>query len=162
MLRELAHREGRLVVFSTHDLAIARETADRMWLFMPAERLVQGAPEDLALGGMIREAFSRRGVSFSEDGSPAGRPSNRYPRVSVEVAGPAGTRSDWTRRAIRRAGFAESTPGHGSVEPDTVLHLRVTAFEDQWVIETEGEEPEYADSILELVGRLRRRTPGAK
>ncbi|MFW6223869.1 MAG: ABC transporter ATP-binding protein, partial [Spirochaetota bacterium] len=50
MLRDLAHREGRLVVFSTHDLAIARETADRMWLFVPGAapdaRLVQGAPED--------------------------------------------------------------------------------------------------------------------
>ena len=182
MLRDLAHREDRLVVFSTHDLAIARETADRMWLFVPAgaaaaaaadpagaapaagpatappARLVQGAPEDLALGGMIREAFSRHGVSFTEDGSPAGRPPNRYPHVSVEVAGAAGTRTDWTRRAIRRAGFAESAPGHRSAEPETVTSLRVTVFEDQWVVETEGEEPEYANSILELVGRLRRRT----
>ena len=40
--------------------------------------------------------------------------------------------------------------------------LRVTVFEDQWVVETEGEEPEYANSILELVGRLRRRTREAK
>ena len=38
MLRDLAHREDRLVVFSTHDLAIAREAADRMWLFVPASR----------------------------------------------------------------------------------------------------------------------------
>ena len=181
MLRDLAHKEDRLVVFSTHDLAIAREAADRMWLFVPAERgdgntgtgdtgsaagpaarLVQGAPEDLALGGMIREAFSRHGVSFTEDGSPAGRPSNRHPHVSVEVAGAAGTRTDWTRRAIRRSGFAESAPGHGSAEPDTVTRFRVTVFEDQWVIEIEGEEPAYASSILELVGRLRRRTREAK
>ncbi|NBB91029.1 MAG: hypothetical protein GVY23_07465, partial [Spirochaetes bacterium] len=103
-----------------------------------------------ALGGMIRQAFSRRGVSFTQDGSPEARPASRHSHLSVEVAGPAGPKTEWTRRAIRRAGFAEEGPG---TEP----RLTVSVSEAGWVIKSENEEPEHADSILELVGCLRRR-----
>jgi iron complex transport system ATP-binding protein len=174
MLRELAHREGRLVVFSTHDLAIARETADRMWLFMPAARLVQGAPEDLALGGMIREAFSRRGVSFTEDGSPRSSSAGERHGLSVEVQGPASPELHWTRRALRRAGFSEGAPGAvadsagaggggagdgavgGDGAGDAGSHrIRVTVSEGRWSIETPAAGAIEVESILELVGRLR-------
>ncbi len=149
MLRDLAHREGRLVVFSTHDLAIARETADRMWLFMPAARLVQGAPEDLALGGMIREAFSRRGVSFTEDGSPLSPSTARHSRLAVELHGPEGPELQWTRRALRRAGFSEGAGGADS------HRIRITVSEGRWSIETSESGVIEVESILELIGRLR-------
>lgn len=187
MLRELAHREGRLVVFSTHDLAIARETADRMWLFVPEEagarpggraasspappvappaapaveaprgpgspaaRLVQGAPEDLALGGLIREAFSRRGVSFTEDGSPLSPSAAQRSRLTVELHGPEGPELHWTRRALRRAGFSEgpTVAGTGS------RSIRITVSEGRWSIETPAAGVIEVESILALVGRLR-------
>jgi iron complex transport system ATP-binding protein len=161
MLRELAHREGRLVVFSTHDLAIARETADRMWLFMPAERLVQGAPEDLALGGMIREAFSRRGVSFSEDGSPLSPSAAERPGLTVELHGPEGPELHWTRRALRRAGFSEGATGAatsagGDGAGGAGSHrIRITVSEGRWSMEASDAGVIEVESILELVGRLR-------
>lgn len=111
MLRDLAHREGRIVLFSTHDLSIALETADRMWLFVPAledsgvgAQVVDGAPEDLALDGRLRSAFSRHGVDFREDGTPVVA-SARRSAPTVTLAGPDGPGLRWTRRALYRAGF---------------------------------------------------------
>ena len=190
MLRDLAHREGRLVVFSTHDLAIARETADRMWLFVPASdgvggpgvggagaaattgpaaRLVQGAPEDLALGGMIREAFSRRGVSFTEDGSPRSSSAGERHGLTVELHGPEGPELHWTRRALRRAGFSEGATGAaadaagsddagagGDGAGGAGLHrIRITVSEGRWSIEMPAAGAIEVESILEVVGRLR-------
>jgi iron complex transport system ATP-binding protein len=172
MLAELAHREGHIVVFSTHDLAIARETADRMWLILPEDRRVaQGAPEDLVLDGTLGTVFSRRGVRFTAAGeaevpagdSPgaparggahsggAGEASGEATRgapQSVRLVGLEGPRLSWTRRALERAGF-------GVAEGDTptrTARATVTVEAELWRINPGGRQ---ARSLLELVSVLR-------
>jgi iron complex transport system ATP-binding protein len=163
MLRDLAHRDGRLVIFSTHDLAIARETADRMWLFVPqaeaavsavpgstgaSSRVAEGAPEDLALSGAIREAFSRHGVTFDEDGSPVSSSRASETGLTVALSGADGPRLRWTRRALARAGARLA-------DRLDVATVRVQVAEDRWRVELSGGHTEEARSILELVSRLR-------
>jgi iron complex transport system ATP-binding protein len=155
MLAELAHREGHIVVFSTHDLAIARETADRMWLMLPEDqRVAQGAPEDLVLDGTLGTVFSRRGVRFTAEGEaevPAGDSPGAPARVaplSVRLVGPEGPRLRWTRRALERAGFGVTDGGTSN----HAARATVTVEAELWRIDPGGRQ---ARSLLELVSVLR-------
>jgi iron complex transport system ATP-binding protein len=161
MLRELAHRHGRIVVFSTHDLAIARETADRMWLFAPGAagggRVLEGAPEDLVLDGSLGRVFSRRGVHFTAAGDaagPTGAGTDAAGKPVVELRGTDRPRLEWTRHALSRAGFVcvgGAPHGEEAGSGAAAGTIAVTVTRDGWVIGGERE----AGSVLELLSILR-------
>lgn len=56
LLHRLAHDEGKTVLLSTHDLEIAFQLADRLWL-MNEGRLFEGTPSELASNGKIATLF---------------------------------------------------------------------------------------------------------
>lgn len=64
LLRRLAHTEGKTVFMSTHDLPLALETADGLWLLDKRFGLSQGTPETLAANGDIARYFDRGDVVF--------------------------------------------------------------------------------------------------
>ena len=64
LLRDLAHRTGRTILLSTHDLDLALRSADRIWLLPYGGKLSVGVPEDLVLSGAFQTAFSNMGVQF--------------------------------------------------------------------------------------------------
>lgn len=64
LLRRLACEKGLTVFLSTHDLDLALQTADELWLVTKVQPLVSGAPEDLSLDGSLARCFDRCGVSF--------------------------------------------------------------------------------------------------
>lgn len=45
-LRRLAHEQGKTIIMSTHDIEIALQTADRIWL-MQKDGIVEGTPKDI-------------------------------------------------------------------------------------------------------------------
>ena len=55
MLRELAHRQGKTILLSTHDVGIALKTADVLWL-MHKGGMTMGTPQELESSGCI-DAF---------------------------------------------------------------------------------------------------------
>lgn len=56
LLARLAHEEGKTILLSTHDLEIAFQLADRLWL-MADGHLTEGAPAELAASGQIAALF---------------------------------------------------------------------------------------------------------
>ena len=52
LLRRLAHEQGKLIVLSTHDLEIAFQTADRLWLLQKSG-LQTGTLDELSESGAI-------------------------------------------------------------------------------------------------------------
>lgn len=102
-LRDLTRATGQAIVVSTHDLDLALQHADRLWLFSSEGVLRQGAPEDLVLDGSLEEAFRRDGITFDAR-SASFRPGDRG-GVPVEVVGDDGPATQWTRRALRRLGL---------------------------------------------------------
>ncbi|MBR5148822.1 MAG: ABC transporter ATP-binding protein [Bacteroidaceae bacterium] len=52
LLRRLAHEQGKLIVLSTHDLEIAFQTADRLWLLQKSG-LQAGTLDELSESGAI-------------------------------------------------------------------------------------------------------------
>lgn len=65
LLRNLARKANKTIFLSTHDLELALQVADRLWLLDQEKGLTTGTPEDLALNGMLSTYFEREGIYFS-------------------------------------------------------------------------------------------------
>lgn len=67
LLKEIAHTENKLVVFSTHDLRLAMEVCDKLWVMTP-EGFFGGTPSELSVSKegkcIIERMFDLPGVKF--------------------------------------------------------------------------------------------------
>ena len=64
LLHRLSRQMGKTIFLSTHDLELALQAADCLWLMSPSEGIAVGSPEDLALDGSLARFFVRRGIRF--------------------------------------------------------------------------------------------------
>ena len=65
LLRRLAREMKKTVFLSTHDIELALQTADRLWLMgRESERLVIGTPRELSADGSLSRFFCGPGISF--------------------------------------------------------------------------------------------------
>lgn len=68
ILRSLARGWGKTVFLSTHDLEIALQVADNLWLLDSRLGLSDGSPEELSRNGTVAKYFDRPGVVFQPSG----------------------------------------------------------------------------------------------
>lgn len=102
MLRRVARERGIAVMLSSHDLELALQTADRLWLLPGAGRFVHGVPEDVALSGEIGRAFDQDNVAFSLRSGRFEAVRADGPRVRVDAQGDAAA---WCARMLWRCGY---------------------------------------------------------
>ena len=66
LLRRLASSMQKTVFLSTHDIELALQTADRLWLMgRETDELMIGTPRELATNGALARFFSGPGISFN-------------------------------------------------------------------------------------------------
>lgn len=65
LLSSLCKNQGKMVFLSTHDLEIALQIADRLWLMSRSKGLVTGNVASLAADGSIARYFSSPGLEFN-------------------------------------------------------------------------------------------------
>ncbi|QDH81435.1 ABC transporter ATP-binding protein [Echinicola soli] len=53
LLRDITNKQGKSILVVTHDLEIAIETADNLWIMQCGVPLTTGTPEDLVISGRI-------------------------------------------------------------------------------------------------------------
>lgn len=63
LLRELAHKHNKAILMATHELDLAIQTADRIWL-MDADNMHVGAPEDLIINDELQNTFAKISIDF--------------------------------------------------------------------------------------------------
>lgn len=109
LLHDTAHRYGKAVLLSTHDIDNALMFSDRLLLLSSETGVVSGTPEDLVLDGSLEKFFGRRGMNFDA----------RSGRLSTSVSGDrTGVEGDpltarWMANALARNGFTPVLPSDG-------------------------------------------------
>jgi iron complex transport system ATP-binding protein len=146
LLRGLAAQTGRAILLSTHDLDLALRSADTLWL-MSGGQVRVGTPEDLVIGGAFETTFAGEGVQF--DRATGAFSVERTAGQSVIVHG-QGVPHTWTRRALRRAGYAVAT---NSATPPVQITLSGSEHRPQWHLNRSGIETTH-DSIRDLLAAL--------
>lgn len=103
LLHRMAHKIGKTVIISTHELDMALQAADRVWLMTAGGGVDVGVPEDLVLNGKFNEAFKSKNYIFNPTN---GNFSMNYQLdKQVSLYGDK-TKMYWTLRALARAGYA--------------------------------------------------------
>jgi iron complex transport system ATP-binding protein len=102
LLHELVRRTNKGILVSTHELDLALQVADEIWLMQAGKTLQQGAPEDLVLNGIFETVFEKEGIRF--DRATGTFHLHRGNGEQIIVTG-EGAPAFWTKRALLRYGF---------------------------------------------------------
>ena len=113
LLRKLARENGKAIVVATHELDLALQTADRIWL-AHGKGVVQGIPEDLVLNGSFDEIFQLKGFNL-KTGKVYHEP---FRKKQIHLVG-TGYQYLWTKNALEREGFEISSGAVETVRIDT-------------------------------------------
>lgn len=136
LLRDLAHHNDKSILVATHELDLALQTADDIWLAGRNQEIHSGIPEDLILSGIFDEVFELKGFDLR-----TGRVIHPVSRAeTIDVVG-YGFAWQWTKNALERSGFSVSSenPSH---------QIRVSVKDDQVVWELDNSEHFHAISAL--------------
>jgi iron complex transport system ATP-binding protein len=157
LLGKLALDHSKTIIYSTHDLQIALQQADRIWL-IHRQALHDGAPEDLVLSGRLGEALRQTdsGTEIEMDPRTGEFAVRRVPEQDVtlsmgkgDMARAEGIRA-WTKKALERNGFrvVENTAS------DLLVHVDMGGGSPKWTLEKSGSRMEL-NSIYDLSLYLR-------
>ena len=100
LLRGLAKDANKAILVSTHELDLALQTADLIWLATIQKSIRMGIPEDLVLDGTFDEVFQFKGFDL-KTGKVEQEP---YRKVGVQLNG-EGHAYLWTKNALERNGY---------------------------------------------------------
>ena len=100
LLRRLAHKLKKAILVSTHELNLALQTAEVIWLAGHDKSIVTGIPEDLVLNGTFDAIFQFKGFDLK-----TGKVEHHAHRgITIELRGD-GHEYLWTKNALERNGF---------------------------------------------------------
>ena len=64
LLHTLSRTTGKTIFLSTHDLELALQIADTIWLMDRQKGVMIGTPDELATNGSLSSFFTQRGIEF--------------------------------------------------------------------------------------------------
>lgn len=102
LLRKLARETNKAIIMSTHELDLALQAADKIWLMSMENKTFSGAPEDLVLNDIFGKAFTREGIEFDKS---HGVFKVVEPHCAELEVGGDETGLFWTKRALERQGY---------------------------------------------------------
>jgi iron complex transport system ATP-binding protein len=147
MLRKLAHQEDKAVLCSTHDLDLALQVSDWIWLMDRDGRISQGSPEDLVLRGEFGKTFNRPGVEFDPGSGKFKTENESHQKVILRGTG---IEKFWTMRALIRIGFDVLEEGESSLP---LVEALIVDGKPSWRLKQDGAVVSHG-SIYSLVFAL--------
>jgi iron complex transport system ATP-binding protein len=149
LLRGLCNR-GHAAVFSTHDLDLAFQFADKLWL-IDQQQIIEGAPEDLVINGKIKNLFSSGKVTFDRKTGDFRPVVDHHDFIFISQVGSVEGIYEWTVRALGRAGYEISPSSEGT---DLNLDLKTENGKNIWNLRRENEILSF-NSIYDLIHNLK-------
>ncbi len=106
LMRKLAHEKNKSILVATHELDLALQMADEIWLAMPDKKIKTGIPEDLVLDGSFDEVFQLKGFDLK-----TGKVQHiAFRKIKINLIG-KNAEYLWTKNALEREGFSISEEG---------------------------------------------------
>lgn len=99
-LRELSRTAGKSILVATHELDLALQTADKIWLATQDKKIKVGIPEDLVLDGSFDRVFQFKGFDLK-----TGKVHHTPYRNHILMLRGEGHEYLWTKNALERAGY---------------------------------------------------------
>ncbi|HEY8937525.1 MAG TPA: ABC transporter ATP-binding protein, partial [Cyclobacteriaceae bacterium] len=142
LLRSIAHQQNKAIVVATHELDLALQTADRIWLASNKQNIITGMPEDLVLNGSFDEIFQFKGFDLK-----TGKIQHiAYRDIHVTLLG-NGPELLWTRNALERNGYTIDS------NADIIITLIYVDNNLRWSVRMNDHEF-ICDSIRAVIDRL--------
>ena len=140
LLHRLAAEQKKAILLSTHDLELAIQMSDCLWLQDSKRPIACGTPEDLILNGSFATFFDKKGITFD---SSTGKLTADKPSLPIAVEGDFNT-SYWVGNALIRNGFRPVSANESDINiycenPDNITLLMP------------GKEKLYFNSVAELL-----------
>jgi iron complex transport system ATP-binding protein len=106
LLRHLAHDLNKAIMVASHELDLALQTADIIWLAKPGGDIATGIPEDLVLSGLFDDVFKLKGFDLK-----TGKVRHAAHReTNIRIVGDSHALL-WTRNALERCGYSVADEG---------------------------------------------------
>lgn len=102
LLHHLSRSTNKTIFLSTHDLELALQIADKIWLMDKVNGVTIGTPEDLSIDGCLSSFFSRKGIVFDME-TGLFRIDNEFEK-EIRLVG-HGNKYAMVRKALQRNGI---------------------------------------------------------
>lgn len=145
LLKKLSREKNKTIIFSSHDLNISMQIADKVWL-MKENSIISGSPEDLIINNEFDDLFVNENLKFVKK-------TGQYyyqttPLYTVGLKGD-GTEFELTKTALNRIGFEVIC--NKDYKPNVTI---VSSNSDkEWVFEKENNKFVFK-SIYELLKNI--------
>ncbi len=146
LLHSISRESGKVVFLSTHDLELALQLADTVWLMDRERGISTGTPEDLALDGTLPAFYNRRGIVFDKAAGVFRADCETV--ATVQLDGADGPRRAMAAKALRRNGYASGGDG-------AFCKVEVTGCGFAVSRETERKEAATVSEMLATVNAMR-------
>ena len=144
LLHRLAVEQQKAILLSTHDLDLAIQMADCLWLLAKDKPMVAGSPEDLILQGAFTSFFDRGMIHFD---SLTGKLNLVQKNQPVLVRGESNL-VYWLGNALKRNGFDPMENGHADIEITAQTSSCMFLYQV-------GREPQTFTSVASLMEYLK-------
>lgn len=152
LLHRLSRDTRKTIFLSTHDLELALQIADKLWVMDKTHGLTVGTPEDLSLNGDLSTFFARKGITFDME-TGLFRVENEYTR-SIHLKG-HGRRYTMVRKALARNGILAGR----DVESETTIETGGKNGDTSFIIYRPGSQSVSVSSIEELLANITNKFP---
>ncbi|MBQ6745781.1 MAG: ABC transporter ATP-binding protein [Bacteroidaceae bacterium] len=129
LLFKLSRETDKTIFLSTHDLELALQIADKLWLMDKQKGVKIGAPEDLSLDGSLASFFARKGIVFDQE-TGLFRVENETTR-KIGLQG-EGIRYTMVYKALKRIGIQADAKSENEDE--------ITILPDSYLLKLAGNE----------------------
>ena len=140
LLQTLSRERDKTVFLSTHDLELALQIADKIWLLDKPHGVTIGTPEDLALMGEMTKYFHREGVTFDIESGLFKIDHKLTDSITLEGKGPV---MNMIKKALARHGVSTDAKDNDH-----------RIFADDLGISLNGDSYQDIDSLLDAVDIL--------
>lgn len=147
LLHLLSRQTDKTIFLSTHDLELALQIADKIWLMDKVNGVTIGTPEDLSLDGTLSGFFARKGIVFDLD-TGLFRVNNEY-TSQVRLLG-HGQKYAMVRKALQRNGILANR----NVESDVYIETGDLKGDGTFVLHPMNGEAITVRTIDELLAEI--------